>query len=177
MCDMCDGLSKRQIIEKTKLTVARYGWQLTMVEGGRSSPGFGYTVGLLERRHPELLVTGRDPEETSAILHELVRMVLGHGHVLTAGMMLPLHTREVYLAPLEDPAAVLLQAVPLYRRRLRALQAVWADDDGLLPWEQEVPDTLTQPLYGTPPGLEPLDPAPGGKADGALPEMGRAPSG
>ncbi|NKX56345.1 DUF4262 domain-containing protein [Arthrobacter mobilis] len=143
------------MVEKTKLTIARYGWQLTMVEGGLFGPGFGYTAGLTERRHPELLVTGRDTQQTAGILHELVGIVLGRGHVLTAGMELPLHTREVYLAPLADPAPVLALAARIYRHRLRALQAVWVDDDGLLPWEQQVSDARAQPLYGAPPGPEP----------------------
>ena len=46
---------------------------------------------------------------------------------------------------------MLLVAESLYGRKLRALQVVWADDSDHLPWEQEVVDVLTQPLFGRPP--------------------------
>jgi hypothetical protein len=100
-------------------------------------------------------VTGRCQDDTVALINELVDMIRGHGPTLMAGMVLPLQARDVYLAPVERPEGIVLTAVSLYGPRATALQAIWADDDGCLPWEQEVPDTLTQPLYGTPPGLKP----------------------
>lgn len=153
MCDICNGMTQDEALEKTVRTVARYGWQLVMVSGTATEPAFGYTVGLTELQHPEILVTGRCQDDTVALINELVDMVRGHGHTLMAGMVLPLEARDVYLAPVERPEGVVLTAVSLYGPRATALQAVWADDDGWLPWEHEVPDTLTQPLYGTPPGL------------------------
>jgi hypothetical protein len=155
MCDMCNGMSWRQVVEKAKLTIARHGWQLQFVEGSLTSPAFGYTVGLTELRHPELILTGRRQPETVELLNDLAAQVFAGGQALTAGMRIPLQARDVYLVPLEDPREVLRLAGSVYGRRLRALQAVWADDSGRLPWEQAVPDVLTQPLYGTPPGIGP----------------------
>lgn len=152
MCEMCNGMSRRKVVEQTKLTIARHGWQIQLVDGSLTSPAFGYTIGLTERRHPEILVTGRRQAETVDLLSEAAGRVLQHDHALEAGMTLELRARTVYLAPVESPRRVLRIAGSVYGRRLRALQAVWADDAGRLPWAQEVPDVLTQPLYGAPPG-------------------------
>lgn len=155
MCEICQGKSRRQVMAETKIAVARYGWSMIMVEGELTSPAFGYTVGLTERRHPELLITGRTSSETTGLLTMLTDMILDHGHDLTAGLTLELPERNVYLAPMEQPRDVLLMAAKIYSWRVQALQAVWADNSGRFPWEQRPPDVLTQPLYGTPPSSWP----------------------
>jgi hypothetical protein len=156
MCDICNGMSVRQLKEKMRMNIARHGWHAALVEGGPHSPAYGYTVGLTELRHAEILVTGREPREIYLMLAEMAHMVLGHGNRLLATLNVRLSTRRVYLAPMEEQEETLLYAHKLYGRRLRAVQAVWADDSGRLPWQQEVVDVLTQPLYGTPPGLTPV---------------------
>ncbi|HET8795926.1 MAG TPA: DUF4262 domain-containing protein [Arthrobacter sp.] len=151
MCEICNGKSYRQVVAETKIAVARHGWSMIMVEGDLASPAYGYTVGLTEQRHPELLITGRTDSEMADLLTMLTHMVLDHGDELTAGLTLELPKRNVYLAPMEQPRDVLLMAAKIYSWRVQALQAVWADDAGQFPWEQRPPDVLTQPLYGTPP--------------------------
>jgi hypothetical protein len=153
MCDICNGMSMRQLKEKMRMNIARHGWHAALVEGGRDFPAFGYTVGLTELRHAEILITGREPREIYLMLAEMAHMVLGHGTRLLATLNVRLSSRRVYLAPMEEQKEVLLYAHKLYGRRLRAVQAVWADDSGQLPWQRDVADVLTQPLYGTPPGL------------------------
>ncbi len=159
MCEVCNGKSIRQVAAETKLDVAGYGWWAMMIAGDLTSPAFGYTVGLTEQRHPEFLVTGRDNSATYNILSELTFMVLSHGHELTPGTVLEPPGRRIYLAAVETPQNILRMASKLYSWRVRALQAVWADDGGRFPWEQQPPDDLTQPLYGSLP------------ADGATPGM------
>ena len=151
MCDECNGMSKRQIKEKTKLDIARYGWQAVTVEGNIDQAAISYSVGLTELRHPEIIVAGRRQDEACGMLSEMVAMVLCHRHVLEPGMELKLEQRRVYLAPMESPNGILLVGHSTYGKRLRALQAVWADDSDNLPWEQDIPDSLTQPIFGTPP--------------------------
>ncbi|GAB3522542.1 DUF4262 domain-containing protein [Arthrobacter monumenti] len=121
---------------------------MQFVEGDVDDTALGYTVGLTELNHPEIVVTGRTMEETYIILRELALMVLDHGHVLDPGMELDLHSRPVFLAPMMEPAKVLLTARDLYGPSLSAVQAVWVDDEGRFPWQQAVPDVLTQPIYG-----------------------------
>ena len=156
MCDICSGMSVRQVKEKIRMNIARHGWHATLVEGGPDSASYGYTIGLTELRHAEFLVTGRAPAEIYRMLSEMAHMVLAHGDRLLATVSLRVGGRKVYLAPMEAPENVLLYASKLYGHRLRAVQAVWADDGGRLPWQQEAPDLLTQPLHGTPPGLAPV---------------------
>lgn len=158
MCDICNGMSVRQLKEKIRMNIARHGWHAALVEGGPDFPAFGYTVGLTELRQAEILITGREPREIYLMLAEMAHMVLGRGTRLPATLNVRLSTRRVYLAPMEeqDQEEVLLYARKLYGRRLRAVQAVWADDSGHLPWQQDGVDVLTQPLYGTPPGLTPV---------------------
>ncbi|EMY35300.1 hypothetical protein D477_005411 [Arthrobacter crystallopoietes BAB-32] len=156
MCDICNGMSVRQLKEKIRMNIARHGWHATLVENGPDTPAFGYTIGLTEQRQAEILVTGRSAGEMYRMLAELAHMILAHGDRLLATVSVKVGGRRVYLAPVEEPHDVLLYAAKLYGHRLRAVQAVWADDSGHLPWQQEIPDVLTQPLYGTPPGLTPL---------------------
>ncbi|WP_169303934.1 DUF4262 domain-containing protein [Arthrobacter sp. CAU 1506] len=136
-------------------TIDKYGWQCMIVEGDADNTAFGYTIGLTQQQHPEILVTGRMHAETHALLSLLVHRVLHHNLTLVAGMGVALRPRKVALARIERPQDVLLVAADLYKGRLRGLQAIWADEQGLFPWQQDVPDVLTQPLYGTPPVLQP----------------------
>lgn len=151
MCDVCAGKSMRQMVKEIKLDVARCGWCTMLIGGDVDTPAFAYTIGLTERRHPELLVTGRMGEESADMLRLLAHFVLDHGDRLVPGEVVELRERKVYLAPLDEPREVLLMAARVYSWRVTALQAVWADDSGRFPWEQRPPDVLTQPLYGTPP--------------------------
>ncbi|GAB3254110.1 DUF4262 domain-containing protein [Arthrobacter pigmenti] len=152
MCEVCNGKSIGQVVEETKLDVARYGWSVTVVEGDRTSPSFGYTIGMTEKRHPEFLVTGRDTRETYNMLSELAAMVLCHEHELKPGTILEPPGRRIFLATVNCPQNILLMASRIYSWRVRALQAIWADDEGRFPWEQSPPDDLTQPLHATLPG-------------------------
>ncbi|HET7415408.1 MAG TPA: DUF4262 domain-containing protein [Arthrobacter sp.] len=136
---------------ETKLAIARHGWSVAMVKGTLTAPGYGYTIGFTEQRHPELLITGGTPEETADALSMLAGMVLVHGHQLTPGNTFELPGGEIYLAAIEQPRNILWMAAKLYSWRMKALQVVWTDDDGRFPWERNPPGDLTQPLYGTPP--------------------------
>jgi hypothetical protein len=152
MCEMCDGATWDDVVRRTRATIAEYGWQLQLVEGDAADPPLCYTVGLTARGLPELLLTGRGTNETATILNSLAQSAVHGGLVLEPGMELVFFQRRVHLAPIAAPDGVLLIADSLYgSSRLRALQVVWADDSDCLPWEQDVVDVLTQPLFGSPP--------------------------
>lgn len=151
MCDMCNGASWDDVIRTTKSTIAKYGWQLQLVEGTVTDPPLCYTVGLTALGLPELLLTGRRTQETATILNMLAGMAVQDGLALEPAAEIVLLQRRVHLAPIEAADGVLLIADSLYGLALRALQVVWADDSDHLPWEQEVIDVLTQPLFGRPP--------------------------
>ncbi|GAB3540384.1 hypothetical protein GCM10027403_30100 [Arthrobacter tecti] len=151
MCDMCNGATWDEVVEQTRERVARSGVQLQYVYSTTTSPPVCYTVGLTVHGAPEILLTGRMMEETADMLNTLADMVVNGRLVLVPELEVPLKERRVHLAPLEIPGDVLLIADEIYGKKLRALQAVWADDSDQLPWEQDVADVLTQPLFGSPP--------------------------
>lgn len=73
--------------------------------------GFGYTIGLTELGHPELLVRGLGAPETAALLDRWGDLVLG-GEALDAGHLL-----------CEGPGGTTWELVPVHRP-LRTL--IWA---------------------------------------------------
>lgn len=46
MCDLCNGLSMRQMVDKVRLGVVRYGWMVQGVEGELAGSASAYTVRL-----------------------------------------------------------------------------------------------------------------------------------
>lgn len=150
MCDQCDDGAVKLVLQGLRADIARYGWAAQYLAGDPGNAGFGYTVGFSELKHPEVLVSGRCPNETYSLLEDLAVMVVSHKHTLQAGMILNLYDRRVCLVPIEHPGNVLLTAEAFYGTQMRAFQAVWTDDDGRFPWQQSPPDVLTQPLYGDP---------------------------
>ncbi len=67
MCDVCGGISAPEFSRSIEAKVRTYGWTLLYVQGdGERNPGFGYTVGLTQYDHPEIIVF--DPVPASAYL-------------------------------------------------------------------------------------------------------------
>ncbi|MDJ0355486.1 DUF4262 domain-containing protein [Paenarthrobacter sp. PH39-S1] len=148
MCDMCNGATAEEANEKFRRMLDRYGVAIQGVEGDSANTAFAYTVGLTALQgHPELLMSGRPLQDMARLLNELADMVRFGGRRLEAGMLVALQGRSVQLLDIPRASTVLLTADTYYGEGVRALQAIWADDDGHLPWEQRVPDTLTQPMY------------------------------
>lgn len=115
-------------MDRVALTIEEFGLHLVHVGEGcdcpdcteaPSPPGerFGYTVGLTEKRHPELLVRGLGAQETAELLNRwggtvLAGDVFEEGHILCEG---PLGRRwELVEAP--RPAQTLVWAARYYGR-------------------------------------------------------------
>lgn len=154
MCEMCQGKSQRQARRELRRMIERYGWALQYVESAVDEhgihPAYCYTVGLTAQGRPELVITGRVPEQSAEVLNDLGGW-REDGHPLTAGDGYTVGGLGVYLVEVRECESWLLRATDLYGDRVRALQAVWADCRGLLPWESEPGSTLVQPLLGVPP--------------------------
>lgn len=142
--------------------IERYGWALQYVESAVDErgvhPAFCYTVGLTAKGRPELVITGRVADQSAEVLGELAAWTkdgprLTPGDTYTAGGL------DVCLVEVRECEDWLLRAVDLYGRRVRALQAVWTDCAGLLPWEGAMGSVsgwtgvaaVVQPLLGPPP--------------------------
>ncbi len=175
MCAMCDGRSIEDYVVGVEGLVDRYGWALQYVssqadvafEGSEIQadhlqdqddpedivPAFCYTVGLTAHGHPELILTGRSAGESASILNVLARRVLiGHTR-FEAGGECSAGGFELSFVDVVQSEDWLLMAGRVYSRdQISAVQAVWRDSDGNLPWEGDFPSTIVQPVLGPPPG-------------------------
>jgi hypothetical protein len=156
MCEICEGMTPEQAHRKMLRTIDRYGWALQYVESSVDErgvhPAFCYTVGLTEIGCPEVIVTGRAADESVAVLAGLAHR-LWYGDRLGPGERLEVGGLEVCLIRAREYESWLLRAVGLYGQAdVSAVQAVWADCQGLMPWEAEISSTIVQPLLGPPPG-------------------------
>ena len=118
-------------------------------------PAFCYTVGLTALGHPELILTGRSASESASVLNILARRVLLDGHSLEAGCECSAGGLGLSFVDVAEPGDWLLMAHRVYPGRdVGAVQAVWRDVEGNLPWEGPFPSTVVQPVLGPPPGWD-----------------------
>lgn len=144
--------------------ITRHGFHATAVLGGHECPSWVYTVGLLEtRHHPELITFGLPP----GVAHGLIRKIvdeLGLGTTRPVGRAhaFDLGGTRFCLIPVRDeywryPCDYLLACPHYYgakgaKIRLEAIQLVWTDERGNLPWEPAFQSKFAgdQPLLDQP---------------------------
>ncbi|MFC4604325.1 DUF4262 domain-containing protein [Rhodococcus kronopolitis] len=156
MCDICNGKTPRQARRDLELSIEEYGWALQYVESAVDErgvhPAFCYTVGLTALGCEELVITGRVMEQSAEVLNTLAERIWD-GREFTAGERVDAGGLDLCMVPVRECEGWLLTAKRLYGAgNVRAVQAVWADCDGLLPWEGAITSTIVQPLLGLPPG-------------------------
>lgn len=136
-----------QVLAQLLALVDEHGWAVRHVGAGER-PGeaaLSYTVGLTTLGHPEIVVVGMPFSPAQTFLNEAgaqVRAgrVFTHGEVDRTLAGVPV----VFVAVVADGA---LTAVRQVYGDAPALQLVWSDSAGHLPW---------QPGYANPPGAQPL---------------------
>lgn len=159
---MCNGQSIDDYVDSVQGMIERHGWALQYVNSddensdpldGEILPAFCYTVGLTTFGHPEIVLVGRAADESAAVLNALGRRVSVAGERFDAGIDCRAAGFELSFVDVVDTEDWLLMADRIYApRRVEAVQAVWRDFDGNLPWEGQYPSTLVQPVLGAPPG-------------------------
>ncbi|QII06207.1 DUF4262 domain-containing protein [Rhodococcoides fascians A25f] len=152
MCRMCDGYGVDEYIGDVKSAIDRFGWALQYVESEVDRdgihPAFCYTVGLTGFGSPEIVVTGRDPNESSRILNALGTSVASGLLEVEAGIGCWAAGFELFTIDVPDCVDILHAASDVYGKGcFSAVQAVWKDCDGSLPWEG-IPSTVVQPVLG-----------------------------
>ncbi|WP_368496997.1 DUF4262 domain-containing protein [Herbiconiux sp. A18JL235] len=131
--------------------IEKYGWAIRHVgEGG--FPAFSYTVGLTSMGHPELVMVGLPFDAAQGFLNNMGADVRD-GSRFDAGSVVWDQTEPpAPIAFVEATDVSGLTAVEQVFGEVRALQAVWSDSQGRLPWDvgyRNPPEA--QPLLGTRP--------------------------
>lgn len=123
------------------------GWAVRNVADADAAQCLSYTVGLTAHGHPEAVMTGLPPDVGTAFLNIVGEIVVREGGRFIAGEA----TTELAEGAAMPVVAVSdtsgLTAVEAIYGDVRAIQIVWTDSGGHLPWESG---------YGNPPGSQPL---------------------
>lgn len=134
-------------LDELRSLIAAHGWAVRNVSDADPAKCLSYTVGLTASGHPEVVMTGLPPEVGTAFLNIVGEIVVREGERFTAGEP----TTELADGPAMPVIEVLdtsgLTAVEAIYGGVSALQIVWTDSRGYLPWE---------PAYANPPGSQPL---------------------
>ncbi len=130
--------------------IAAFGWAVRNIADPDPAKCLSYTVGLTAHDHPEVVMTGLPPEVGHAFLNIVGEIVVREGGRFVAGEA----TTELADGPAMPVLEVLnktaLTAVEAIYGDVPALQIVWTDSGGRLPWEPGYANPLgSQPLLGT----------------------------
>lgn len=127
--------------------IATFGWAVRNVVDPDPTKCLSYTVGLTAHGHPEVVMTGLPPDAGHAFLNIVGEIVVSEGGRFVAGEA----TTELADGPAMPVLAARdkqdLTAVAAIYGDVPALQIVWTDSRGRLPWD---------PDYANPPGSQPL---------------------
>ena len=134
MCWMCDhpDATVQEWLDAIRETVEKHGWAVQFVESDRTP--YAYTVGLHERGLPELLVTGLAPQPAVRALNSVAEYLVDGGKPVPGERILIGGELLLEVVQVQHPEAHMNVAVAFYGADLRALQLVWPDDRGHLPW-------------------------------------------
>jgi len=130
--------------------IQAHGWAVRSVVDTDPAKCLSYTVGLTAHGHPEVVMTGLPPEVGTAFLNIVGEIVVREGGRFSAGEA----TTELADGPALPVIDVVdtsqLTAVEAIYGDVRALQIVWTDSRGRLPWERGYANPLgSQPLLGS----------------------------
>jgi hypothetical protein len=149
------------VLADTRAQIAAHGWTVIAVfpTPGEPGPSFAYTVGLSVRGLPELAVYGLPGRVAQSLLNEVARRMVASGVGLQTGERVEgVLVDDVALVAVEMSDARELNLVrEMYGAVASAVQLVWPDVDGLLPWEGDAHDEgeegggLQQPVRGASP--------------------------
>lgn len=134
-------------LDDLRAKIDTFGWAVRNVSDADPAKCLSYTVGLTAKEHPEVVMTGLPPEAGTAFLNIVGELVVREGVRFTAGEA----TTELADGPAMPVIAVVdktdLTAVDAIYGNVPALQIVWTDSSGRLPWE---------PGYANPAGSQRL---------------------
>jgi hypothetical protein len=122
-------------MDDLRTKIHAHGWAVRNVSDADPAKCLSYTVGLTAHGHPEVVMTGLPPEAGTAFLNIVGEIVVHEGGRFTAGEL----TAELADGPPMPVISVSdksdLTAVEAIYGDVPAIQVVWTDSSGRLPWE------------------------------------------
>jgi hypothetical protein len=152
MCWACDhpGADHRVYLDHIRRVITRAAWAVQYVGGDRGHAPYAYTVGLTGAGMPEFLVTGLRADPATVMLNAAAREMVGAEPPVPGTTLALPDGRQVEVVRLSHPQQHLGVAIDLYGEQVWALQLVWADDRGRLPWHPVFRASRGgQPVFGT----------------------------
>ena len=133
--------------------IDRFGWAVVHGGGGAAGARYSHTVGLTATGHPEVIVTGLPFEAGEKYLNLA-------GRAITAGARFTPGAATTVLTDVDSPVVFLavtdlarLTVAEQFYGSVQALQLVWPDSTGRLPWQEGHRNPPSaQPLLGPLPG-------------------------
>lgn len=127
--------------------IDEYGWAVRHVGAGEEEPAFSYTVGLTVMAHPEIVMEGLPFEAAQAFLNMMGEDVKAGKRYSSGVMVSDLTEPPAPIAFIPVTNTTKLTAAVQAFGEVQAVQAVWSDSTGRLPWE---------PAYRNPADAQPL---------------------
>lgn len=128
------------VLAETRAKIAERGWTVIAVfpTAQDQGPSFAYTVGLSGKGLPELAIYGLHGQVAHSLLNEVARRMVESGVPLQTGDQIEgVLVDDVALVAMEMTDARDLNLVrECYGAVAAAVQVVWPDADGVLPWEE-----------------------------------------
>jgi Domain of unknown function (DUF4262) len=144
-------MNRDEVLADLLAIIVAHGWCVRHVAPrvGEEGKPFAYTIGLTALGHPEFLVTGLPQKAAHSFLNLL-------GEEVRSGRVFRAQTHAYDLTESEKPIAFVevedtseLTAVEQVYGVVDALQMVWCDSAGRLPWDNGFANTPdSQPLLG-----------------------------
>jgi uncharacterized protein DUF4262 len=134
MCWLCDHpeATVYDYLRLLRKKILKYQWAVQYVEDERRP--FAYTIGLHGFGFAEYLVTGVTPERAWQLLNSVADYTINEVQPKPGDTMNIAGEVDLEFVAVDQPDAHLAHAVNLYGPDVRALQLVWRDDRGHLPW-------------------------------------------
>lgn len=151
MCWVCDHpeSTKAARLAYVRGLLAEHPWVVIGVEREGCRPAYSYTVGLTELALPELVITGLSNERAAGVLATAAGQLVNEEVPQPGAWLLLPGQRLAEVVQVAEPGVHLEVAADLFGEPLAALQLVYADVRGRLPWDRDFRDGRAgQPVLG-----------------------------
>jgi hypothetical protein len=130
------GVSDDPVLDDLQRLIAEFGWAIRKVQPlvGETGRPFAYTVGLTAMGHPEIVVDGLPGDVAQAFLNDVGGQVRDGRPFAPGEVTTDLTENGGPMAFLEVEDKTHLTAVEQVYGSVSALQPVWSDTRGHLPW-------------------------------------------